>query len=128
MITDEGIIRLFECLHTNKTLKCLHLNDIGMSDTSLCAINISLISNNYLEELNLGNCGIDDDGMKLITDCLKNNTKLELLHLWNNYLTFESGELILDILENYNSTLKSITLYNNDIISKDLLRDIQSLT
>lgn len=44
-ITEEGIIKLCECLTISeggKRLKCLHLNDIGLSEKAIQAIGITL--------------------------------------------------------------------------------------
>jgi len=119
--TGKGLVSLLKALHTDETLKHLHLNNVNFNDEALVALNKMLVKNQGLEELNLSNCGLTDDSIPKLKEGLMYNNTLKYLHLFGNKITDEGAVGLLNIIQDHNNTLLGVNLSEDHIDNIEIL-------
>jgi hypothetical protein len=115
---DLAAIELGELLKTNKTLKKIDVSSCDMHDKAILGFAEALMCNNTLTELNLSNNFARKES-KYIAEALKTNTALTSLNLDVNQIMDDGAESLKLALQ-VNTTLKSLSGYNNPVVDKEL--------
>lgn len=111
---DFGLIRLFQTIKNNGSLKVLDLSNNHLSSLTLKYLFQSLQENKSLETLNLFNNDLYKENMKEICSMLRKNKRINEINL--NFCKLsepESNSFLHELSKN--GSLKSIKLSNNDI-------------
>ncbi|CAF3685679.1 unnamed protein product, partial [Adineta steineri] len=117
-ITSIGLSILASGLNNNNTLQQLSLSNNAISDDGIHSLVKSLAThNNSLKELHLGHNKITDEGIEYLAEMLKTNQTLTHLYLQKNDITDNGIRILADVIEKYNSTIESLSLYSNKLLS-----------
>ncbi|CAF0916291.1 unnamed protein product [Adineta steineri] len=118
-ITSIGLSILANGLNNNNnTLQQLSLSNNNISDDGIHSLVKSLSTHNHsLKELHLGHNKITDEGIKYLAEMLKTNQTLTHLYLQKNDITDNGIRILADVIEKYNSTIESLSLYSNKLLS-----------
>jgi len=92
------------------------LNGFAINEAKLATLAMSLVSNKYVKSLYLQNVGIDAKGANLLAFALRSNKTLEHLSLNDNKIGSEGCAAIAAALRE-NQTLVTLGLSNNSITS-----------
>jgi Ran GTPase-activating protein (RanGAP) involved in mRNA processing and transport len=89
-----------------------------LSDKGIYTLTNTLsLNSSKLSLLGLQDTGITDEGAKYIAEMLKTNTAIDRLLLSWNRISDQGVELLADVLGNHNTTLQTLRLSNNKLIS-----------
>jgi len=117
-ITSVGASIIAKALNGNTTLDILYLNKNYLSDKGIYTLTNTLsLNSSKLSLLGLQDTGITDEGAKYIAEMLKTNTAIDRLLLSWNRISDQGVELLADVLGNHNTTLQTLRLSNNKLIS-----------
>ncbi|CAF0728003.1 unnamed protein product [Adineta steineri] len=117
-ITSIGLSILANGLNNTNTLQQLSLSNNNISDDGIHPLVKSLATHNHsLKELHLGHNKITDEGIKYLAEMLKTNQTLTHLYLQKNDITDNGIRILADVIEKYNSTIESLSLYSNKLLS-----------
>jgi Ran GTPase-activating protein (RanGAP) involved in mRNA processing and transport len=118
-ITSVGVSVIAKALDGNTTLERLVLSyndDIGDAGIHFLTQTLSLNSSPLLH-LHLTKTGITDKGAECVAEMLKRNSTLRSLTLSMNNIGGGGVELLTNALSHHNSTLDSIDLSWNKLVS-----------
>ena len=111
---DFGLIRLFQTIKNNESLKILDLSNNNLSSLALKYLFQSLQKNKSLDTLNLFNNELYKENMKEICTMLRKNKRINEINL--NFCKISESELTSFLHDlSKNRCLKRIKLSNNDI-------------
>ncbi len=135
-ITSAGALILSEALKNNKILEELELQCNQVSDQGVSFFDNALsVNNNTLKSLVFGNNGITDEGVRHLAHILRSNGKLTFLALSDNRITHQGLQSLVDVILNYNTTLRTLILTGNELLTDasgnallHLIKQSQSLT
>jgi Ran GTPase-activating protein (RanGAP) involved in mRNA processing and transport len=117
-ITSVGASIIAKALNRNATLDILYLNKNHLSDKGIYTLATTLsLNNSKLSFLGLQDTGITDEGVKYIAEMLKTNTAIDRLLLSWNGISDQGVKILVDALTNHNTTLQTLRLSNNKLIS-----------
>ncbi len=117
-ITLVGASIIAKALNNNTTLEILYLRGNALGDIGVGAIAKTLSLNNCkLGMLDLQRIGITDEGIEYLAEMLKINTMLVRLLLGNNEISHQGVERLANVLTHHNTTLLSIRIGVNKLIS-----------
>lgn len=128
MITSKGVSTMAVTLENNTTLKSLWLDSNQVSDIGVASLTAALSKNRSgLQSLGLSSNQITDEGAKRLAEMLKTNTTLISLKLSGNAISDQGVKCLADVFINVNSTLESIDLSGNRMISDQSIRDLMQM-
>ena len=122
----DALASLTSALKNNTTLTHLNIANNRLTDESARALASLLKENDTLIELNLNYNRIGDEGAGEFASALKENDTLKNLNLWGNDIGDEGARALTHAVRDYNTTLTSLNLDENEkIYSKDTRADLK---
>jgi Ran GTPase-activating protein (RanGAP) involved in mRNA processing and transport len=117
-ITSTGASIIAEALNNNTSLEVLCFRDNRLCDKGVHVIAKTLsLNNSKIDLLSLQNIGITDEGAEYISEMFKRNTTLAYLLISYNQISDRGIELLANVLTLHNTTLKSLRVEENKLVS-----------
>uniref|UniRef100_A0A0N4ZLS1 Leucine-rich repeat-containing protein n=1 Tax=Parastrongyloides trichosuri TaxID=131310 RepID=A0A0N4ZLS1_PARTI len=124
-VTQNQVFPMFcSSLRDNKSITCLHLENVKLSGRHLFDLATCLSFNHHIKELYLGDNDLNHKDGEALEAIISRNASIELLDLRNNKLGDQGLRRISDALKTSWAILRSqifgLVLWNNDITGKSM--------
>lgn len=121
LTSNDNFLKFLNFLENNTTINSLNLTQNSINDNNINQLAKVLRTKKTIKSINLNSNNIGDDGIIYMALLIKTNKCIENLSFDYNNIKNKGLDVLMKVLQQYNNTVTSLSLSDNNISTEGLL-------